>query len=210
MCLTIEFNNNGKGRCFITPKPMIAEKDIICYKVLRVSNHCPEYQKITTPYCTYPITIKKKHCIDEEESPIVEFDYSRGDSEFWQVGSGMFHSFAKFDDAMEEADSWSNDFLIDEQRMTFLVFYAIIPKGAKYYKGTFELSSYGKKYEAYASNELIICENAGYIGRESGCELPESENAKEQIDFICKQFHLKNPENHDDCVEYEDLIYDKE
>lgn len=149
------------------PKPLIADHDIICYKVFDLNDYesdedreKPYEPKLRTPYqrallkagvryidyCETDPKVRvaipmyqSNDCIrDEVEEPTT--------TDSWEVGFGMIHSYARFEDAMNDVNDCSGN----------IIMYAIIPKGAKYYYGTF--CGMG----AYASSELIVTENAAF------------------------------------------------
>ena len=95
-----------------TKKPLIAEKDIICWKVVIIEN-----EEILSSYKNFKYTFNE--LFEEELMKKSNGDISKG-----------FHSFKTKKDAKWESTLWGDD-------SNEVVVKCIIPKGAKYYEGLF-------------------------------------------------------------------------
>ena len=71
------------------------------------------------------------------------------------IESGVFHTFAKRKDAIEYARFFSGGSLFTY----LLIVKCIIPKGTRYYEGTFPIFSLGEKF-AYGSKKLYVTDYA--------------------------------------------------
>lgn len=132
MCLHLKKNAKKK----------IADKDIVCYKVL----FCNE--------------IDKTHAVSQFE----DFDYMLGRLEYslldlpdynYNVFHG-FHSYKYYEDALESIDGYSlNETLYS---VTAKAYKCIIPKGSAYYEGIQPSMPYNMV--GYCSNQIVIQEVA--------------------------------------------------
>ena len=137
------------------PKPMVAEEDIITYKVVRSERVFDWYpgktdlyhlvragytNKYFSPFISTEIAFDKLQTNDDPAviRPIFE--------DIWGIYGGTFHVFRYFDEACHFAE---NSGLPDK----LTVITAIIPKGTEYYRGWFGGSS--GKYEALATRNVI-------------------------------------------------------
>ena len=185
MCLYFINKEHTKG----VPKPLIAEEDIVCYKMAKIyidsKTRIDEETGLEvddskiytyTPYKEYNL-IPGKKIVDKHQTNIESGIISNS----WIVGGGMFHTFARppyiHGDIRGE---WDVEYKI--------VLYAIIPKGAKYYEGTFGVN------DAYASKELIITKNVADI---IDCEVFSEEFPYEykHKDLIYKTFNVPLDKN---------------
>lgn len=101
---------------------LVAKEDIICYKIVRKRGN-----KLYTPYQEVEI----KPGIFKATGTLSE---DRGDRRK-TVGEGVIHTFAKYDQALDEKDGKNT-----------LIYKCVIPKGTNYYIGLFEaFLSYGSE-----------------------------------------------------------------
>ena len=121
-------------------RPLIAEEDIVCYKLLQINHFKSE---IVTPYTKIPVPIK---CIQEIDKRIpFKAEISNKFEFIWRhvlgfsniVGNGFIHTFSKElpDDCICSCEG---------------VFKCIIPKGTKYFVG--------ERESQYASEQIIFGE----------------------------------------------------
>lgn len=117
-------------------KPLIAEEDIVCYKI-----YYDSYGVLRTPWRNVPMP-KKDEIIttDLEDKPFegyVRFGY---------------HSLEQLIDATFIASVLSNSWLSYS-----VVVKCVIPKGSKYYRGIFYFK--GKEYSSYCSKSIKVIKN---------------------------------------------------
>ena len=133
--------------CLITTKniPEIAQEDIICYKFyvlhkVKDDINLPSYDKdgYLSPYQGMPAP-----AINEVTNTLLDRAYLSKYTAVYMVGRG-FHSFKYLDDLINELDFW--------QSSDIEIFKCIIPKGTKYYEGTFD----GRP--SYCSESIILKE----------------------------------------------------
>lgn len=118
----------------------VATEDIICYKfaIIRKNQRLSPFQ--LTPYMIGEVM---------EDKGEVEINESISDKKYY-IGKGMFHSFAHLSDAADRRYYFQALFnMMDE----YCIYKCIIPKGTKYYEGTFAYNIWG-----YASRSLLIAE----------------------------------------------------
>ena len=124
--------------CLITTKniPEIAQEDIVCYKFykLRENKLFSPYKEVLAPN------------INEVANTVLDrvylYEYG-GNNPTYMITRG-FHSFKYLDDLIKELDFWLS--------YDTMIFKCIIPKGTKYYEGTFDGSS------SYCSESIILKE----------------------------------------------------
>jgi hypothetical protein len=141
MCLVItKFN-----------KPKIAQEDIKCYKILFKSSAHPglyyaPYQSFTYELgVTYFTNISVSYNCNTFGLSFFRYIFYKFFNDFLDV-KGVnqgFHSFVNLKNAIEERNSD-----IDYKRL--VIGECIIPKGAKYYKGTY------LSYDGYVSDSIKI------------------------------------------------------
>lgn len=135
MCLHIELDTKVK----------IANKDIVCYKVVeKIKN----YKTTSSDYLFTPYRKMEVKIGEEYET------YLR--SYYLEVNEG-FHSFVSLKDAIAEKKYWK--YWVTHE---YEIVKCIIPKGAEYYKGRFtmDIGSYDEVYyaDSYASNKIkYVC-----------------------------------------------------
>jgi hypothetical protein len=134
------------------PKALIADRDIICYKVLLVEKDEHGETKFKTPYHDYNILLGKKYTTDEETDIYLDRDGSTFSSDYvccvWELGAGIFHTYANYEDAHNDCETF---------RDGNCIVFAIIPKGTPYYYGDFCGSP------CYGSKSLIITRNIAWL-----------------------------------------------
>lgn len=150
MCLTVYTEKNK------TPEPKIAKNDIHCYKLLTINdwgNLEESFDKdfqLKTPYSGFEME-PGEHYEEKEENLVMFRNNYAGDAweyDAWDVGEGMFHSYASIEDAVHDVLEFHDGNII---------FHAIIPKGAKYFEGEFG------GVVGYASNEILITESVAFF-----------------------------------------------
>ena len=130
MCLRLEYL-----------KPKIADKNIICYKLVKRTKVKGIYESI---FQKFEYTIKKLYTnnisIECSNSVIKHFEIQDIEGRDYYIEEGMFHSYANCShSALNHAP---DEFIVK----------CIIPKGAYYYKG------YYKGLTSYASSQIKILE----------------------------------------------------
>ena len=124
--------------CLITTKniPEIAQEDIVCYKFykLRENKLFSPYKEVLAPN------------INEVANTVLDRGYlarAKDNNLAYMVNRG-FHSFKYLESLIKELVFW---------RLSYVrIFKCIIPKGTKYYEGTFDGSS------SYCSKSIILKE----------------------------------------------------
>ena len=139
---------------FVQDKKLkIAEKDIICYKVLKRKSLYD-----STPVSPYHYEMEwdfdKVFTAPEPKWPLDYSKYHRG----WFTNDGYFYSYQDYSDAYEllKKMSW------DGSAMMYMIVKCTIPKGTQYYEG-FQASPFQDHDDimengqyAYASKQVII------------------------------------------------------
>jgi hypothetical protein len=121
-----------------TKQPMIAEKDIICYKFLRQRESRGGLKTFHAPYQGNRYLFGKLNTYVQ-----VKLDYDD------EVEEG-YHSFAKLKDAYETAESRNRVHSFDLSKRRDFVFVCVIPKGTPYFEGEF------RGRVSYASSQLKV------------------------------------------------------
>ena len=139
MCLTIFASKDiNEGNI----QPIIADHDIVCYKVLNYEfgayNSKPIFESIYQNMCIQLGNRYNNH----QRVDVVVVNEDDDDIEY-EVGGGFYHSFEYLTDAIEE---------MYESCTTAIVVKCIIPKGTEYYQGTFCCD------DSYASRSIIYTE----------------------------------------------------
>lgn len=149
MCLTVYAKKNE------TPEPKIAENDIHCYKLLSINdweNLEESFDNdfhLKTPYANFLMEPGEYYEEKEENFVTPRRNYYTNDVYYgWEVGAGMFHSYASIEDAVQDVVEFQDGNII---------FHAIIPKGAKYFEGDFG------GVVGYASNEILITASVAFF-----------------------------------------------
>ena len=131
--------------CLITTKdiPEIAQEDIVCYKFyvlhkVKDDINLPSYDKdgYLSPYQGMPAPT-----INKVTNTLLDRAYLSKYTAVYMVGRG-FHSFKYLDDLIKELNFWLS--------YDTIIFKCIIPKGTKYYEGTFDGSP------SYCSESIIL------------------------------------------------------
>ena len=124
----------------------IAQEDIVCYKVLKSRDN-----GLYSPYqqTLYKLGETMSATIGRPEMMKILSIFGVDSNEFKGIEEGL-HSYAD----KESAEQFRTGLI----GMTLCV--AIIPKGAEYYEGTFDLFQGFKKFAwpSYVSNQLIVKE----------------------------------------------------
>lgn len=128
-----------------TKEPSIAEKDIVCYKVLEYS---PYFKKYLTPFRDFSMEIGQTvHCkgpwVFDKEAFIEDVFHP-------ELGAGGFHTYKHKADAENLAVELTNSAMVIE---------CIIPKGTEYFCGKCDYFAVG-----YASKTLKLVKEVAYYG----------------------------------------------
>lgn len=140
MCLKLKEGNT---------RLIVADKDIVCYKVLLMfpdGTYVSMYQR-----ASYELN---KLMVDN-----VKLDKHKSNSYngFTQVvGAGCFHTFKNLEDAKKIMNETKNEGVYYTNKFTPIVVRCIIPKGARYYSGSFNFLFCTEEYESYASKKLMV------------------------------------------------------
>jgi hypothetical protein len=104
--------------------PLIADKDIIVYKVLE--------DDLKSPYMAFQFILNKLFSTSKEDKQILyeEFNHIQLGKIKTRIYSGYFHAFQYEEIANQEAA-----YLNIEEDGEYYIYEAIIPKGSKYYLG---------------------------------------------------------------------------
>lgn len=129
MCLKLPYTKH-------LPSPMVAEEDIICFKVLCYDGD----GLLVSPYRSYGYVAGETEHLDAD---MRVFHDTLCDGPWVVVQTGL-HTFAALSVAEWERDDWCNS--------NMAVFAAVIPKGAKYYKGE---HGYANNV-SYTSDQLLV------------------------------------------------------
>lgn len=136
MCLTVDTELYGS-------KPMIAKKDITCYKILyRANANDSSGTWYKTPWYNFVMRLN----IPYKEHGDFDIEVSNSVEGRFFVNGGGFHSFVYEEDARTYINShsynmWWGSLVIAE---------CVIPKGSEYYTGGFGFS------KCYCSKEIVL------------------------------------------------------
>lgn len=145
MCLDVEVEEQLDG----CPNPLVADKDIVCYKVLKL---VPNDDRPYAPYQSeFSYELGKVHEGELDRcGSVVTYTYTHHKSDqpirVYEIEVG-FHSF---DDCLSAIRLKSHIKAFRLLKNSYAVFECRIPAGALYYEGEF----CGEK--AYASDKIII------------------------------------------------------
>jgi len=131
MCLLID-----------SPNILVAENDIICYKVFKVS---PKTGKLNTYFQHFQMNWDQVYTKLRSNRPLYR-PIHRG----YVVDKGYFHSF-KEDDAFNFCLLVCYYYYANQLSGIPIIAKCIIPKNTKYYIG-----KYNSKFDSYASKSIII------------------------------------------------------
>ncbi len=137
-----------KNMCLTTTKNCFryARKDIECYKVIIEGqyNFMTPYTKSIIPFSVInglaPFTAKGRA-------------YTVTENGMRNISIGYIHTYETLECALDECRTWMYSTCSDDQ---LTIFRCTIPKGTRYAKGYF------KKYEGYASKQIIFHEKIEY------------------------------------------------
>jgi hypothetical protein len=139
---------------------IIAEENVICYKVLRQINFFENTSKNLSLNSPYRYTDYFVNQIMEDS----QFSYQEemrlnNEIKFGKLFSNNeirfgLHTFKNFHDATAEADDWIRS---ESSANLFAVYKCIIPKGSRYYVGTWNNHKY-ENVESYSSEKLQLVE----------------------------------------------------
>ena len=134
MCLKLKEGNT---------RLIVADKDIVCYKLLL------KYPDGTyhSPYQRLPYELNKLMC-----DSVNVWKYRSHKT--WNVGAGGLHTFANFDDAKKVL--YRTFYNLGLPGFNPVIVKCFIPKGTKYYYGSFSFLFCPEKYESYASKKLMV------------------------------------------------------
>lgn len=166
MCLTVfnsekdMFANFPKEFSQSTPEPLVAEEDIICYKVLEVKMEETGVKLYHSPY--YPYTYGKNEVYTEKAFDKTQIYYNEIKPvwEQWKMRGYItvdygFHTFYSMELAMMEYLYWTrrNAF----RNSDYCVMKCVIPKGSKYYRGFIVQTERGDQV-GYCSESIKLTE----------------------------------------------------
>lgn len=103
-----------------TDIPLIAKKDIICYKVLTEDNYSPYY------YRNYTAAIKNSDVIQDKTPECI-----KNFSNLFKISRGFIHTYSELANLKYELYSTQSALLL-----LCKVYKCIIPKGSKYFVNT--------------------------------------------------------------------------
>lgn len=162
MCLTIynskksRFSNFPEAYSQDTPDALVADKDIVCYKVLSVDEE-KGVKKYNAPY--YKYTYEKNVVYNEPMFERTRVIFSQSMSEWerrgWLLVDYGFHSFVNLKLAEYECAWWRTRTVNADRK--FCIVKCIIPKGSKYYRGFFVETVDGDQL-CYCSESIKITE----------------------------------------------------
>lgn len=157
MCLIV-----NKENC----KAKVAEKDIICYKLMY--GYCNDNKeiRIITPYQLKELPFNEPIVAEGRATKHPDDD----DANQKLIGQGVIHSYSTLDGAVDDMLNFGDGNII---------FKAIIPKGTKYYEGDFDGTP------AYGSKKLIITDVI--VGVNFYCEYPEDEAV---VDYLYDNYKV--------------------
>lgn len=189
------------------PEPKVAEKDIVCYKVLNV-NHYEKHKSVdelefSTPFQRFRVVpgtrrYKAKGDVEIEvvnyltKERMSNYDYRELREEYgednnglfeWSLTGGAFHSFLYLYDAIQRIEDFGNGNMVVK---------CIIPKGTEYYEGFFD-----GNIRSIASKELIITKKLAYY--------PDILKEVENMDTNVYIFYEAEVENRKLMIEYFDI-----
>lgn len=125
----------------------IAEEDIICYKIVKITDW--ELGYCVTPYIGFQLQFMHKY----DDSEPLEFVDRAGIADDYAVRRGVFHTFKNYDDALYELEhTWTENYKVVN---------CIIPKGTEYLEG--EFYNWDKKYASYGSKSIVVKEGDTYV-----------------------------------------------
>lgn len=130
--------------------PTIAEKDIVVYKVLLWDSYGERY---LSPFQGHEYNLGVEEVVDDMYQGYTKSEYYFNYT--IHIDEGL-HSFTTKREAKRGAKffmfGYSDD--LKERDVEVVILKSIIPKGAKYYKGTW--GSGGTSIESYASDKLTV------------------------------------------------------
>lgn len=140
-------------------KPLVAEEDIVCYKVLKYN--FSSFQYVSPYHDEFYWNINSREPVEAKGEPVL-CSCSRDslDSKVVRcIEGGFFHTYQKEEDAKELVD-YKNTWKIFSVEYCLAEF--IIPKGTEYYVGRYDYIDYGAHVtmefgrDCYASKKLIF------------------------------------------------------
>lgn len=170
MCLTVfngekdMFANFSKEFSQSTPDPLVAEEDIICYKVLEVKTEETGVKLYHAPY--YPYTYGKNEVYTEKAFDKTQIYYNERKRTWdqWELRGCItvdygFHTFHSMEVAITEYMYWMR---LSRNRFRFrnrnyCIMKCIIPKGSRYYRG-FTVQTEKGDQVGYCSESIKLIE----------------------------------------------------
>lgn len=178
MCLTVfngekdtftnfseEFSQSNLSKEFSqsTPDPLVAEEDIICYKVLEVKTEETGVKLYHSPY--YPYTYGKNEVYTEKDFVKTQIYYNERKPTWdpWEsrgyitVNYG-FHTFYSMELALTEYLYWQRrNRCFHSHRSDYCIMKCVIPKGSRYYRG-FTVQTEKGDQVGYCSESIKLIE----------------------------------------------------
>lgn len=116
----------------------VAEKDIVCYKVLRTGCYWYSSAKYFTPFrdCSVSFgTVLRKELGEQTLETIIDHSNKFG-NRCGSLDASVFHCFVNYDDAKQLADTYGSSL------WSLVVVKAVIPEGTEYVVGEFMTDAY--------------------------------------------------------------------
>ena len=128
---------------------IVADKDILCYKILL---NYPEDNSFKSIYRREPYELGT---LMVDKLNVKKISTNLGGEYSCAITAGCFHTFAKLKDARKEWKETFNDGVIFNVLRPVIV-KCYIPKGTRYYVGTFNYLFSSAHYTSYASKQLKV------------------------------------------------------
>ena len=153
--MAISFHVPPENACFISTKrdPEVAKHDLICYKIIGVSNKNPRltygpytgtnYGYIWKDSVLVPLITEERQNFWRRLIGIGDYDSPQKYGDLWKVGNGWIHT------------TWIKPDILVPYSGTYEIWRCIIPKGTEYYKSDARSSHYESSC-VYASKKIIF------------------------------------------------------
>ena len=169
MCLKVfngekdTFANFPKEFSQSTPDPLVAEEDIICYKVLEVKMEETGVKLYHAPY--YPYTYGKNEVYTEKAFVKTQLYYNERKVTWdpWELRGYImvdygFHTFHSMETAVMEYLYWKRrNRCFGDCNREYCIMKCVIPKGSRYYRGFTAQTEKGDQV-GYCSESIKLIE----------------------------------------------------